>query len=372
MTPAGMSALAVAFPGTIRTNDHWREHYPDLVRSAQEHALARLWARDEVVSTFERAMAPYASDPFKGSRERRVLADGQTAIDLEVDAVDKLVAAWSGSLRDVDLLVVASMRPDSIAVGDAAWLARRIGLSCPAINLETACSSSLVAFDWACALVDSGRYRRILVVGCCTYSRDIDEDDSLAWFLADGAGAFIVEAVGRAAIPLGAKTISTAETCGAFVHELVLERGHPRMKMRATRGAGRVLHDTAEPYLRTCCLGALDAAGYSLSDVAVFVFNTPTAWYADFGADVLGVDRARTVTTYPIYTNIGPALMPANLHHAALAGRLQPGDLVLLYSVGSASTATAVAVRWGDVNLGAAPPPPLTSAHRDAPATSTE
>ena len=47
-----------------------------------------------------------------------------------------------------------------------------------------------------------------------------------------------------------------------------------------------------------------------------------------------------------------PALPTTNLHHAAREGRLAPGDLVLVYAVGSASSAMASVLRWGDVALG--------------------
>lgn len=366
MPNIGMTALAVAFPPTIRTNDYWRERHPELVQSAADSALSKLWSRDSQTSLFEQTMAPYGNDPFKGARERRVLAPNETAVDLEAAAVAAVAQAWDRDLSEVDLLVVSPMRPDTIAVGDATWLARRLGLSCPAINVETACSSSVMGLELASSLVETGRYQRVLFVTSCTYSRDIDTSSSLAWFLADAAGAFVIEDSPAAAAPLGFKSITTAQTCGAFVVEPVVDGDAVRMQMKATKQAGGVLHDTAEPYLRTCCEGALAAAGKTLDDIALFVFNTPTAWYAEFGAAVLGIDVSRTVSTYPIYTNVGPALMPVNLHHAALAGRLKPDDLVLLYSVGSASTAVASVVRWGSVALGAAPPPPKTAPLGDA------
>ncbi len=353
MNNIGLSALSVALPTTLRTNDHWRQHHPDMVRDAEQHALARLWATDGTGSVFERAMAPYGADPFKGSLERRVELSETASVDLHVQAVEALVEAWSGGLEDFDFAIVASMRPDTIAVGDASWLARRLDLGCPAINLETACASAVMGFDLACSLVETGRANRVLVSVSCTYARDVEETNSLAWFLGDGAGAFVVERGPGVARPLGAHRISTRETCGAFVHELVTHDGEPRMRMRTTRGAGAILHETAEPYLRQACDGALSDAGVSLSDIALCVFNTPTAWYADFCADVLGIDRAKTISVYPRTTNIGPALMAANLHHAASTGRLHAGDLVLVYAVGSASTAMAMVLRWGDVELSA-------------------
>jgi 3-oxoacyl-[acyl-carrier-protein] synthase-3 len=89
-----------------------------------------------------------------------------------------------------------------------------------------------------------------------------------------------------------------------------------------------------------------------VDEIDCFVFNTPTAWYADFCSAALGVPRARAVDTYPEYANIGPALLPANLYRAAASGQLRPGDLVLLYTVGSVSSAGALVMRWGEVALG--------------------
>ncbi|MCR9164123.1 MAG: 3-oxoacyl-ACP synthase III family protein [Nannocystaceae bacterium] len=346
-----MSALSVALPATVRPNDYWREHHPQMVAAAEEHALARLWAGSGEGGPFEAAMAPYAQDPFKGSVVRHVATGPEASVELHAEVIAKLLECWHGSVEDFDYALVCSMRPDSIAVGDASWLARRVGLTCAAVNLETACSSALMAFDLACSMVETGRASRVLVSVACTYTRDVPDSSSLSWFLGDGAGAFVVEAAEHVASPLGAHRISTRETCGAFVHELVVEDGVAKMRMRTRRDAGAVLRETAEPYLRSATDGALSQAGIALSDVDLCVFNTPTAWYADFCCDVLGVPRDRSVSVYPQTTNIGPALMPANLHAAATEGRLRVGDTVLIYTVGSASTAMAMVLRWGELAL---------------------
>lgn len=354
MNTAGMSALSVALPATIRRNEYWRVHHPEMVAAAEEHALARLWASAGEGSTFENAMAPFAGDPFKGSTMRHVAEGDDASVGLHAQAIEGVLECWPGTIDDFDFAIISSMRPDSIAVGDASWLARTVGLTCPAVNLETACSSALMAFDFACSLVETGRANRVLVSAACTYTRDVPSSSSLSWFLGDGAGAFVVESGTHVASPMGAHRISTRETCGAFVHELVVEDGVPQLRMRTRRDAGTVLRDTAEPYLRAAADGALSQAGVSMSEIDLFVFNTPTAWYADFCCDALGVPRERSISVYPRTTNIGPALMTANLHAAATQGRLAPGSTVLIYTVGSASTAMAMVVRWGEVALSAA------------------
>jgi 3-oxoacyl-[acyl-carrier-protein] synthase-3 len=352
----GIRSLAVSFPAQIRTNDYWRERHPKLVDNEERKTLARLWKQDPKATPldpFAQAMAPYLSDPFRGARERRVVAPGQTAASLELDCARRALAAARMTAADVDLLVCCSFLPDRVGVGNATPLARDLGLRCGAWNLETTCSSALVALQNASALVTTGEFERVLVIVSCTYSRVADEDDTLCWFLGDGAGAFTVSRTPPGATYLGTKTVHTAETCNTFYYEVVPDAARgARIRMDCTPETGKVLADTSEPYLRTCCEGAAEAAGVKLDDIAFFVFNTPTAWYGDFCARALGVPKERTVDTYPQYANVGPALLPVNLYTAAASGRLRPGDLVLLYTVGSVSSAGAAVLRWGEVGLG--------------------
>lgn len=364
-TGAGMRSLAVAFPEQMHRNAYWQDLHPEMVERAERSALARLWATSESAasrSLFEQEMAPFLGDPFRGGVERRVLGEGETSLALELRAARDALAAAQMDADDVDLVIDVSFRPDTWGVGNAVVLARELDVDVPAWNLETACSGSVVAFHTACDLVRSGAYRNVLVVVSCTYSRDIELTDTLSWFLGDGAGAFVVGRLPVGHGCLGHRTINSRETCKTFAYALHAdETGEVRVRMGASPETGRVLHDTAEPYLQTCCRGAADRAGVALEDIDFFVFNTPTAWYASFCARALGIPRQKTISTYGRYANIGPALMPANLYHALASERIRPGDLVLLYSVGSSSSVSAAVMRWSEARLGPSPPAWSTS-----------
>lgn len=356
---AGLQALAVAFPQAVRTNDHWREHHPRLVEAAEGSALARLWEhQDALTDPFDAAMQRYLQDPFRGSVERRVLGPGESSVTLEVEAARAALLAAALEPDQIDLAIVTSFRPDTIGVGNAAFVARELGLRAPAWNLETACSSSVVALHTASGLVRAGQYRRVLCVSSCTYSRDIADDDSLSWFLADGAGAFVVGEEPEGYGLLAFASQSTTDTCDTWRFDLEGGERVPRVRMRSSPDTGRVLRASSTHYLRTTVSAALERAGLRHADVDFFVFNTPTAWFLEFAERALELSPGRALSTYPLYSNIGPALMPANLHHAASTGRIARGDRVLLYSIGSVSTASAAVLRWGDVALGPAPTRP--------------
>jgi len=355
MNSVAIQALAVAMPPGIRTNDYYRQRHPELVAEAERAALARLFARGDdgaATNLWDEAMAPYLADPFRGTVERRILDANESALSLEVRAVRAMLAAAKMNAGDIDLAIVTSFLPDQLGPGNAAFLARELGLRCPAWNVEATCTSGLVALQTANALVATGQYANALIVVSCAYSRAIDDRDTLGWFMGDGAGAFLVGPAAAGTGCLGFRIVNTAATCDTFYYDLFddPERG-TRPRIQCTPRTGRILRDTSEAFVRQSAEGAARAAGVELADIDCFVFNTPTAWFAAFAARALGVDPSRTVSTYPRYANVGPALFPVNLYEAAASGRIAKGDLVMVYTIGSVSNAGAAVLRWGDVAL---------------------
>lgn len=363
---AGMTALAVAFPSVRRTNDYWRRQHPERVQKAEELTLAKLWGAretppDRTPSVFEQTMAPYLEDPFRGAVERRLRAPDEPALAMELAAARGALGAAGLTTKHVDLTLVTSFVGDRFGVGNAAYLAEALELRAPAINYETACSGSVVGLHVASSLVRGGAYERVLVVASTSNSVQVVDDDSLGWFIGDGAGAFVVAAVPEGHGVLGHRTINSVGTNDMFViHSVPDGAGGTRLRTAANERAADMARDTAEPYLREAVDGALASAAVELADVDFWVFNTPNAWYADFCARALGVEPGRYHSIYPRYSNIGAALMPATLYHALHEGLVGPGALVGMYSIGSTSTASAVVMRLPSVALGPYPePPPL-------------
>jgi 3-oxoacyl-[acyl-carrier-protein] synthase III len=356
----GIRSIAVNFPSIVRTNDYWQKKYPKMVAQAEQKTLAKLFQANQSKSNsddlWSQTVTPYLSDPFRGSVERRVLAPNETSRLLEGRAAQDALAAAELDTNEVDLAIVTTLFPEQISPGNASYLARDLGLRCPAWNLESTCSSALVSLQNACALVRSGAYCNVLVIVSCIYSHFVDEDDTLSWFMGDGAGAFVVSALEPNQGFLGTKIIHTQATCGSFFNELITDaQGKPRMRIQTGKEASKQLGSTAVEYIRACCDGAVASAGVSLDEIDFFAFNTPTAWYADLCTQALGINPERTINLYPQYGNIGPVLPIANLYHGARSGKISTNNLVLVYTVGSASTAAATVMRWGDVALGSIP-----------------
>ncbi|MEI2583864.1 3-oxoacyl-ACP synthase III family protein [Scytonema sp. PRP1] len=353
----GIRSLALNFPSNICTNDYYREKYPELVAQSEQKSLARLFSLADSTpgNEFDQEMMPYLSDPFRGAVERRILGSGESSLTLECRAARDALEAANLSIEDIDLAIVTSFGTEEVVAGNAAFLVNQLGLRCAAWNLNSMCSSAIVGLQTASTLVRAGEYRNVLVVTSCAYSRLLDERDTISWITGDGAGAFVVSAVKANQGILGSKIVHSAETCGSFYTELAEDwQGNLRLFMRTNKGANRVISNTAADFVLTCCEGAAVAANVTLDEIDFFVFNTPTAWFAKFGARVLGIEPEHTINLYPQYGNIGPVLPLANLYHAAQWGKIHENDLVLIYSFGAAANATATVMRWGNVALGPA------------------
>lgn len=366
--PVGIRSLAVSFPHTVRTNDYWRQNHPELIAQAEQKSLSKAFSIVESNSNipaddlWSQEMIPYLSDPFRGTVERRVLAPGESSLDIEYQAAKEALNAIKLDPEEIDLMLVASMFPEQIAPGNASFLSGRLGLRGAAWNIESTCTSAIVAFQTACGLVRAGEYRHVLVVTSTTFSRFVDESDTLSFLTGDGAGAFVVSSLKTDQGILGTKIIHTAETCGAFFNELTTDtKGNPRMVIRAGESANKMFRHTFVESCRTCCDAALKAAGIAIEQIDFLISNTNTAWYSDVYRQALGIEKDRTINLNSQYANIGSTSPIANLYHAAQEGKIRENDLVLIYTFGATGTAGATIMRWGDVGLGSTPAPAANS-----------
>lgn len=347
MTGIGISALGLCLPSGVRTNAYYEQHPSEAVQRRLEVGIGKIWQKQSN-DAFSIEMEPYANDPFRGSIERRVMREGQKLIELETQAARNALQAANMSAGDIDAMIVTSFVPETVGAGNAAYLAKELGFTCPAWNLESACSSTIVAFEVAHAYVKSGRYRNVMIIQGCNYSQHSDDEDSSSWFLGDGAGAFIVSPVSEGGF-VGFGLTPTTETCGAVRYRVDGPNANgPCFVLESAPGAGKILHATSEPYLVKTCERALNEAGLSINDIGFGIFSTPTAWYATFCARVLGLSREKTISTHQQFGNMGPAMTAANLYAALKEHYIKAGDAVLFYQVGSVSNAGAAVVRWGE------------------------
>jgi 3-oxoacyl-[acyl-carrier-protein] synthase-3 len=131
-----------------------------------------------------------------GIKERRILkGEGLGTSYLAIKAAEDLIAKGNINPLDIDLVIVATATPDLPVAATAVYVATEIGAANAfAYDLQAACSGFLFGMSTAAAYVQSGRYKKVLLIGADKMSSIIDYTDRATCIIfGDGAGAVLFE-----------------------------------------------------------------------------------------------------------------------------------------------------------------------------------
>lgn len=131
-----------------------------------------------------------------GIKERRILKDSDKGTSyLAIMAAQDLIAKKGLDPAEIDLVIVATVSPDLPVAATAVYVATQIGaVNAFAYDLQAACSGFLYGMSTAAAYIESGRYKKILVIGADKMSSIIDYTDRTTCIIfGDGAGAVLFE-----------------------------------------------------------------------------------------------------------------------------------------------------------------------------------
>ena len=131
-----------------------------------------------------------------GIKERRILDKGIGTSYMAIRAANVIIEKKKLNPLEIDLVIVATITPDMHATATAAYVASEIGASNAfAFDISAACSGFLYGMSTASAFIESGRYKKIILIGADKMSSIVDYSDrNTCIIFGDGAGAVLLEA----------------------------------------------------------------------------------------------------------------------------------------------------------------------------------
>jgi 3-oxoacyl-[acyl-carrier-protein] synthase-3 len=287
-----------------------------------------------------------------GIEARHFADDGVVTSDLAVEAARIALRTAGIPAEQLDMIVCATVTGDTPFPATAVWVQEKLGLSCPAFDVNAACAGFSYGLATATAFVESGMADTILLIGAEVYSRILDFTDRQTCVLfGDGAGATVIQASDRPGIEgtvLGADGTATeillvpaggsrepasAETVAASRHRIQMPNGREVFKRAVTEMAAS-------------CREVLEKNGHSPDDVDLLIPHQANARIMVAVAERLGIPLERAVVDVAEVGNTSAASIPIALDRAYRAGRIHEGDLVLFTSFGAGLTWGATAIRW--------------------------
>jgi 3-oxoacyl-[acyl-carrier-protein] synthase III len=297
---------------------------------------------ERIVTNAEFAARLETSDAWIRERtgiERRHIAEkSQASSDLALAASKNALRAAGVSAEQIDLIVVATSTPDYIFPSTACLLQAKLGVKgSAAFDVQAVCSGFVYGLATADSFIKSGMAKRALVVGAEVFSRILDWNDRGTCVLfGDGAGAVVLAAADTPGIHASVLRADGSQSgmlsvpgnvCGGQI------TGSPFLQMNGQgvfKFAVRVLDESARE--------TVAAAGMQLSDIDWLIPHQANVRILEATARKLDLPREKVVVTVDHHGNTSAASVPLALDEYVRAGKIRPGQRLLLQGVGGGFT----------------------------------
>ncbi len=316
---------------------------------------------ERVVSNHDLAKFVDTSDEWirtrTGIETRHYVEPGTPTSVLAAEAAREALRRRGIEASELDLIIVATVTPDMLFPATGCLVQDKIGASRAwAFDVSAACSGFAYALTIGAQFVETGRHKKVMVIGADVMTAILDYKDRTTCVLfGDAAGAVILEpredgtgildfaheVDGSGACYLymtggGSLKPATRETVDAGLHYIRQQGQH------VFKYAVRKFADSSEAILKR--------NGKTGDDLDLFVPHQANIRIIEAAQQRLGLPEAKVIKNIRQYGNTTAATIPLALKTALDEKRLEPGNLVLLAAVGAGFTVGTVLLRWSGVS----------------------
>ncbi len=285
-----------------------------------------------------------------GIRERHIAAEGEMTSDLAAAAARAALRDAELDPADIDLIVLGTSTPDNTFPATAVAVQDKLGIrKGAAFDLQAVCSGFVFALATADNFLKSGAFGRALVIGAETFSRIVDWNDRTTCVLfGDGAGAVVLEARQQPGAVTDRGVLTThLRSDGRHKAKLYVDGGPSSTQTTGhLRMEGKEVFRFAVGAITDVIEAALRATDLTPADIDWFVPHQANLRIIDASARKIGIPLDRVVVTVDRHGNTSAASIPLALAEARRDGRIRPGDVVLLESLGGGFTWGSAVLRW--------------------------
>ena len=287
-----------------------------------------------------------------GVKERRILKEeGKGSSELGTKAIKGLLAKTNTSADEIDLIICATATPDMVFPSTACIIANNIGAkNAFAYDLMAACSGFLFALSTASKFIETGTYKKVIVVGADKMSSIVDYTERATCIIfGDGAGAVLLEPTKDG---LGIQD-SILKSDGSGMEFLHMKAGG------SAKPASHATIDAKEHYIFQDGQPVFKAAVKSMADVSAEIMERnnlmadDVAWLVphqankriiDATARRMGVGNEKVMLNIEKYGNTTNGTIPLCLWE--WESKLNKGDNIILAAFGGGFTWGSIFIKW--------------------------
>jgi 3-oxoacyl-[acyl-carrier-protein] synthase-3 len=290
-----------------------------------------------------------------GIRERRIAEPHENTSDLAKEASLNALAQAKMTPEELDLIIMATITPDTCCPAAANWLQAKLGAgNAVSFDITAACTGFIFALSTAEQYLKNGLYGNALIVAAEVLSRTVDWNDRTNCILwGDAAGAVVLKKSTKGGVLLSTHIHSYA----AGGENLLLPGGGSTTTPISPESAEKGLHfirlieasktfKVAVKRFAESCEEAAAHNGYIMSEIDVIIPHQANLRILHALAERLKVPKEKVFVTIDKYGNSSAATVPFALDQAVRSGRIQPGSKVILSAFGGGLTWGSAFVDW--------------------------
>ncbi|MBT2735057.1 beta-ketoacyl-ACP synthase III [Bacillus sp. ISL-7] len=272
-----------------------------------------------------------------GIEERRIAADDVNTSDMAFEAAKQAIQDAGITAEEIDLILVATVTPDTPFPSVACRIQERLGAKkAAAMDVSAACAGFMYGIVTAKQFIETEVYKYVLVVGVEKLSKVTDwSDRNTAVLFGDGAGATIIGPVsenrGILSFELGADGTGSKHL---YQDEYIIMNGREVFKF-AVRQMGE------------SCINVLEKAGLTKDDVDFLIPHQANIRIMEASRQRLELPVEKMSKTINKYGNTSAASIPISIVEDLEEGRIKDDDLIVMVGFGGGLTWGAIAIRWG-------------------------
>lgn len=289
-----------------------------------------------------------------GIRERRIAAEGEYTSHLASKAGLKALEQAGIDPADVEMIIVATITPDTLTPATACYVQQQIGaFKAVAFDVSAACSGFLYAMELARHSVGAGAFKNALIIGAEKLSAFVDwTDRNTCVLFGDGAGAAVLvpSTNGDGKILSshlgtdGAQTELLNIPGGGSACPVTIENAPERLATLAMQG--REVFKHAVNAMKRASIEAIESAGLTAKDIKLLIPHQANLRIIDATVERLDISRDDVFINLDKYGNTSAAAVAIALDEANRQGRIEKGDKILLVAFGAGLTWASAVIEW--------------------------
>jgi 3-oxoacyl-[acyl-carrier-protein] synthase-3 len=288
-----------------------------------------------------------------GIEERRILKDPNKATAfMGAEAAKELLERRGIDAEEIDVIILATVTPEYMFPATACLVQQKIGAkNAFAFDLSAACSGFLYALTTGSMYIESGRAKRVMVIGTDKMSSIIDfTDRSTCILFGDGAGAVLLEASDDETGIVDYKHYTEGDT-GCSLYQPAGGSQNPaseetvKNKMHYLRQDGKAVFKKATMGMADVSLEIMERNNLAPEDVAWLVPHQANLRIIDATARRMGLSNEKVMININKYGNTTAATIPLCLYDWQES--LEHGDNIVLAAFGGGFTWGAIYLTWG-------------------------